>query len=89
MGGKKLPTNDALCLLCGFVLQKLQRSLSRKAPQRVAERKINDRDDPLAPSSSPRGMTDILNFLQLMLQGGRSMLQVVMPFRFRNTLLGY
>uniref|UniRef100_A0A7C8Z4F1 Uncharacterized protein n=1 Tax=Opuntia streptacantha TaxID=393608 RepID=A0A7C8Z4F1_OPUST len=34
----------------------LQRSLSRKAPQRVAERKINDRDDPLAPSSSPRAV---------------------------------
>lgn len=32
----------------------LQRSFSRKGPQRVAERKINDRDDPLAPSSSPR-----------------------------------
>lgn len=32
----------------------LQRSFSRKGPQRVAERKINDRDDHLASSSSPR-----------------------------------
>ncbi|KAL2931537.1 HAUS augmin-like complex subunit 8 [Bienertia sinuspersici] len=36
----------------------LQRSLSRKVPQRGAERKLNDRDN-LGTSSSPRGMVNV------------------------------